>query len=153
MSTFNEKIKTRIENLDTPEKCEIMFKNCMAKGCSDLANLARTQAIKLRADSHNPQSPIERELLQAAYAYQEVLQLKHGKKILAVRTWQLIKKYGIVRAAEKAIDRPDQTQGYESLKTFGLEGHSFESVVTRHPGAFSPGAVEISKARILNAKN
>lgn len=143
----------RVKKLDTPEKCEIFAKNCIANGREDLAIEARQRAVQLRAESHGAQSEAENEALEAVYAYQEVLTIKNGKRTRAQRTWQMIERHGIIGAVERAVNRPTETQGYTSLVEVGLESFAFEAVILRHPNVFSAEAVQISQERINNWGN
>lgn len=143
----------RVRKLDTPEKCEIFAKNCIANGREDLAIEARQRAIQLRAESHGAKSEAEKEALEAVYAYQEVLSIKNGKKTRAQRTWQMIERHGIIGAVERAVNRPTETQGYTSLLEMGLESFAFEAVIVRHPNVFSAAALQISQERISRWEN
>lgn len=143
----------RIKKIDTPDKCEIFAKNCEANGREDLAIKARQRAVQLRAESHGAKSEAEKEALQAVYAYQEVLSIKRGRKIRAQRTWQMIERHGVIGALERAVNRPDETQGYTTLLAMGLESFAFEAVVVRHADVFSAQAVEIARKRISDWKS
>lgn len=139
----------RIKKLDTPEKCAVFAKNCIEHGREDLAQEAKQRAVQLRAEAYGAESDAEREALEAVYAYEEVLSVKNGKKTRAGRTWQMIKRHGIIGAVERAVNRPTETQGYTALVEMGLEDYAFENVILRHPSLFSEQAVNISKARIV----
>jgi hypothetical protein len=138
----------RVKKLDTPEKCAIFAKNCIERGREDLALEANERAIQLRAEAYGAETDAEREALEAVYAYEEVLRVKNGKKTRAGRTWQMIKRHGIIGAVERAVNRPIETQGYIALLEMGLEDYAFENVILRHPALFSEQAVNISRARI-----
>ena len=138
----------RVRNLDTPKKCEIFAKNANEHGRPDLALEARQRAVELRAAEHGAQSDAEKEALQAIYAYEELLSDKNGKRTRASRTWQMIKRHGIIEAMERAVRRDAVTQGYTMLVEMGLEKHAFEAVILRHPEVFSDEAKRISKRRL-----
>lgn len=138
----------RVTRLTTPEQCEIFARNARAKGREDLALQAQKHAVQLRAGAHDAESQAEKEALQAVYAYEEVLSKKNGRTTRASRTWQMIKRHGIIEAVERAVNRPTETQGYSVLSEMGLEEFAFEAVILRHPEVFSREAIEISKARM-----
>ena len=138
----------RIKKLKTPQECEIFARNATAKGRQDLADEARQRAIQLRAEGYGAASGAERECLEAIYAYEEILFEKHGRRVTASRTWQMIKRRGIIAAIEAAVDRSDGTAGFTALKDVGLENFAFEAVILRHPDAFSPRAVERARQRM-----
>jgi len=116
----------------------------------ELAQAARRRAIELRAAAHGAESDAEEEALQAVYAYERVLSSRHGKKVLAARTWQMIKRDGIIKAVEKAVNRKADASGYKALAAMSLQNMAFEAVVLRHPGVFSREAVERSAERLKN---
>jgi hypothetical protein len=138
----------RVKKLATPKQCEIFGKNARINGREDLARQAQMQAITLRAKEHNASTEAEKEALQAVYAYEEQLARKNGRKTRASRTWQMIKRHGIIEAVERAVKRSTETQGYSLLMEMGLEEYAFEAVILRYPGVFSEEAVRISKSRM-----
>ena len=131
----------RVLKLKTPRDCEIFAKNVAARGRPDLAKEARQRAVQLQAESYGATTEAERECLKAVYAYEEVLSAKNGKKTKASRTWQMIKRHGILPAVERAVNRPQETAGYTALLEMGLEDYAFEAVVVKHPDLFSEEAV------------
>lgn len=138
----------KIKKIDTIEKCEIFAKNCVTHGREDLAEQARERVIQLKAEMYGAKSDIEREALEAIYAYEEVLAIKNGKKTRASRTWQMVERHGVIEALERAVNRTTETAGYNSLVDMGLEEYAFENVILRHPDLFSESAVRISAERM-----
>ncbi|MEG3183086.1 hypothetical protein [Novilysobacter erysipheiresistens] len=140
----------RVKKLMTPEQCEVFARNAIKLGRSDLAAQAKQRAVELRAGAHGAGSAAERECLAAIYAYEEILRAKHGRRVPARRTWQMIERRGIIPAIEHAVDRPDGTAGFTALQEIGLENYAFEAVVLRHPQLFSESAVERSSQRMVS---
>ena len=138
----------RVERLKTPADCEIFAQNATARNHPDLALEARRKAIHLRASTHETASPLEAEGFVAVYAYEALLARKSGKKTRATGTWQAIKRYGIVEAIQRAVNRPPSEPGDITLRDLGLEDLGFEALVVRHEASFSEAAVEASKARL-----
>jgi hypothetical protein len=138
----------RVVKLDTPEACERFIKNALRLGHPDLADQARRRAIELRAAKYGATSQAEKECLQAIYAYEEVLSKKNGRRTRANRTWQMIKRHGILASAEKAVDRETETAGYKALTEMGLQEFAFEAVILRYPELFSENAVRRSRERL-----
>ena len=138
----------RIQRLDTLKKCDNFAKNATERGRPDLAKEARQRAVQIRAEEHGAQSAAEKEALQAVYAYEDLLTNKNGRTTRASRTWQMIKRHGIIEAVERAVKRDAVTQGYTMLVEMGLEEHAFEAVILRHPEVFSQEAVAISRKRL-----
>lgn len=138
----------RVKRLRTPEHCEAFARNARKLGRADLALEARRRAVELRAAAYGATSIAERECLEAIYAYEEILSEKHGRRVRASRTWQMIKRRGIIAAIEQAVDRPDGTAGFTALKEVGLDNYAFEAVILRHPQLFSESAVDRSRKRM-----
>ena len=138
----------RTQRLDTLKKCENFAKNATERGRPDLAKEARQRAVQLKAEEHGANSTAEKEALQAVYAYEDLLTNKNGRTTRASRTWQMIKRHGIIEAVERAVKRDAVTQGYTMLVEMGLEEFAFEAVILRHPEVFSNESVDISRARL-----
>lgn len=138
----------RIAKLSTPEDCEKFARNAEERGRNDLAAAAKRRAVELRASTHSAATEAEKEALQAVYAYEETLAKKNGKRVRATRTWQMIKRHGIIAAVERAVSRPAETQGYKALAEMGLLDLAFENVVLRHQELFSPETVARARERV-----
>lgn len=117
---------------------------------TELANQARLRAIELRAKSHLSSTDVETELYKVLYAYEDVLSKKNGKKTRANRTWQMVKKYGIIGAAERAVNRDIDPQGYKVLVEMGFDKLTFEQVIVNYPNAFAYDVVNRAKDRLNN---
>jgi len=141
-------VDPRVAKLKTHDECETFARNSIERGRLDLAQQAHRRAIELLADSHNPQTQVERECLAAIHAYEAVLSKKHGRKIRAGRTWPMVKALGVVPAVERIVDRPEESVAYAALAEMGLSEYLFEAVILRHPNSFSPTAVERSRRRM-----
>ena len=138
----------RVKRITNPDKCEIFARNCEERGHPELALQARQHAVELRAESYGATSDAEREALECVYAYEETLFAKHGRRIRASRTWKMIEDHGILPAIERAVNRPQETDGYRALVGIGLERFAFECVIVRHPEHFDASTIALSKARI-----
>ena len=143
----------RVKNLSTPKQCETFAKNAMERGRPDLAKEARKRAIQIRAGEDGAASTVEKEALQAVYAYEEVLERKNGRRTRATRTWQMIERHGVIEAVERAVNRPGETQGYKLLVEMGLEEYAFEAVILRHPEYFTEEAKAKAKERLADWRN
>lgn len=138
----------RIAKLKTPQECEALAKNALARDRPDLVMAAKRRAVQIRAENYGVNSDVERECIEAIFAYEEVLSAKTGKRKPAARTWPMIKRYGIIEAVEKIVSRKDDAPGYTALVEMGLAEYAFEAVILRHPSAFSAEAIERSKERL-----
>src|SRR5262245_15810089 len=108
-----------LELLKTPQECE-EFAGSIQKRSPELAGLARRKAVELKAAAHGAKTAIETEVLKAVYAYEEALSVKRGRRTRASRTWGMIERHGILAAAERAVNRPQETIGYTVLVDLGL---------------------------------
>lgn len=142
----------RVAKLKTPEECAVFAKNVIERGRPDLALAARRRAVQLRAESFGATSEVERECIEAVFAYEEVLSAKRGHRQPASRTWPMIKKYGVIEAVERVVKRDTDPIGYTALVEMGLEELAFEAVILRHPSVFSAEAVARSKERLGEKK-
>jgi hypothetical protein len=138
----------RVERLRTPDECEIFARNATALNHPDLALEAQRKALRLKASTHATGSPVEAEAFAAVYAYELLLTRRNGKKTRATATWQAIKRYGIIEAVHRAVNRPPDLDGQVTLRQLGLEDFAFEALVVRHEASFSHAAIEASKARL-----
>ncbi|MGB8414004.1 MAG: hypothetical protein WCE23_14375 [Candidatus Binatus sp.] len=141
-------IDERVAKLKTPEECAVFATNVTERGRPDLALAARKRAVQIRAESFGATSEVERECIEAVFAYEEVLSAKRGRRQPASRTWPMIKEHGVIEAVERVVKRKDDALGYTALVEMGLEEHAFEAVILRHPSAFSAEAVARAKERL-----
>jgi len=137
----------RVRQLKTPEGCERFIANVIKK-YPDLAQEARRRKIELLSFAYGAESAAEREALQAIFAYEEVLTERNGRKTHAARTWQMVKRYGIIGAVERAVNRKEETLGFTALVEMGMQDFAFGAIVIRYPDLFSQEAVTRSKQRL-----
>ncbi len=138
----------RITKLRTPQDCAAFARNALARNRPDLALAAKRRAVQLRAESYGATSDVERECIEAVFAYEEVLSAKVGRRQSASRTWPMIDRYGIIETVERVVKRKDDALGYTALVEMGLAEHAFEAVILRHPSVFTEKAIQRSKERL-----
>lgn len=138
-----------IQKLRTPEECIELAMNALNKALKLLKD-ARHESIEQRAALHNVQNEVESELLKAVYAYEEVLSKRNNRRTRATRTWQMINRYGIIQAAERAVNRPIDPAGYRALVEMGLQDLTFEAVILRYPNYFREEVVARAGERLEN---
>ena len=139
---------SRIARLKTVKECENFAKNALERGFPDLATEARERGVQIRAQAHGASSVVEKECLEAIYAFEEVKSEENGRRTKASRTWQAIKRYGIIPAVERIVTKREVSPGFKTLAEMGLKEYAFESVVLRHPDSFSIEARSISQERL-----
>lgn len=139
-----------VQRLKTPEECERLAQN-VEDSDPATALRARRRAVELRAAAHGAKTIAEQEALRAVYAYEEALSAKRGRRARASRTWQMIKRHGIIGAVERAVNRKEETSGYRTLIEMGMQDFAFEAVIVRYPQLFSPEALAGAKVRIQDA--
>src|SRR5437773_2510405 len=96
----------RVERLKTPEECEQFALNVRER-LPELAEAAVRKAVELRAAKHGAKTPVEREALEAVYAYERVLSKQRGWYVPATYTWRMIKNRGILPTLEHLVSRKD----------------------------------------------
>ncbi len=138
----------RVARLKTLTECENLERNALERGNPALATEARQRAVQIRATEHGANSAVERECLEAIYAYEQVLSQGKKRRARASRTWQMIKRHGIIPAVEKVVTKREVSSGFAALEEIGLQEYAFEAVVLRYPGHFSAEAVEVSQQRM-----
>jgi hypothetical protein len=143
----------RVAKLKTPQECETLAKNARERGAPQLADQARQRAVQLRAQAHGAKTDVERECLEAVYAYEEVLSAQKGKKIRAGRTWPMIHEHGVLPAVERIVMKRQESVGFTALAEMGLKDFAFEAVILRHPEHFSAEAVARSRERLAEDVN
>ena len=143
----------RVAKLKTVQECEAFAKNARDLGAPHLAEEARQRSVQLRALSHGATTNVERECLEAVYAYEEVLSAQKGRRQTASRTWPMLRKHGVIPAVERIVLKREVSAGYTALADIGLKEFAFEAVILRHPECFSPEAVSRSRERMEDGKN
>ena len=138
--------------LKTPAECAQMEINALGKGREDIAIASRRRAIELRAIEFGSDGEVERECLEAVFAYEECLRVKNGRRTIASRTWPVIRRDGVIKAVDDIVQRKAESAGYALLAKMGLGDYAFEAVVLRHPDRFTPEAVGKSRERLSESK-
>ena len=142
----------RVLRLASPEDCVTFARNAIDRGHPDLAAQARQRAVQLRAATAGASSQAEKECLEAIFAYEETLFIKHGKRVKASRTWQAIDNKSILQAVDDMVSKEHATVGYDALVKAGLHEFAFEAVVLRHPKLFSDAAKQNAARRMADWK-
>ncbi len=137
----------RVKRLKTPEECDNFINNVKTK-YPELVQQARRRKVELLASKYGAESAAEREAIHAIYAYEEAKSAKKGQKTYASRTWQMVKRRGIIEAVERLVRKKDQTIGFTVLAEMGMQDFAFEAIVVRYPELFSQEAVARSKQRL-----
>ena len=138
----------RVKKLKSIADCKNFAENARAKGLPDLAEEARKRSVQIRAGAHGASNQVETECLEAVYAYEEILSVEKGKRQSASRTWQMLKRHGIIPAVERVVTKREVSTGFSALAKMGLMEFAFEAVVLRNQDSFTAEAIAISKARM-----
>lgn len=141
----------RVARLTSPEQCEQFMLN-VATTHPELLPEARRRAVELRAEANvarfGATNTAEKDALQAIYAYEEVLFKQRGRRVRASRTWQMVERWGILGAVERAVNRPADSTGYQVLAEMNMQDITFEAVVLRHPNHFNSDVVQRCAERL-----
>lgn len=136
-----------VARLKTLEECEQFAVNFASN--SALVMATRKRAIEINLAAHANESQVSRDVWAVLYAYEEVLYIKHGRRLKANHTRRAIARHGLIRAVENIVtQRVSDDDGFARLVSAGLRGMTFEAVVLKHPGAFSPKAVEQARSKL-----
>src|ERR1700741_1700479 len=91
---FMKDIKDLIATLKTAEECLTLEKNAKERGKSELAIAASKRAIQIQTQKHGATKEVERECIEAIYAYERALSQSAGKSRKASRTWPMLARHG-----------------------------------------------------------
>lgn len=80
--------------------------------------------------------------------YESYLSDKNGKITRATRTWTTVRNRGVKKAITNLVTRKTDAIGFTGLVEYGGIESTFEALVLRFKGDFSPEAVEASETRI-----
>lgn len=64
----------------------------------------------------------------------------------------MVTRYGVIGAAEKAVNRDIDAMGYKMLVEMGMQHLTFESIIARHPEHFTAEAVKKARKRLEDLK-
>jgi hypothetical protein len=142
----------RVEILKTVKECDTFSINAMNNNRFDLVHEACERRVQLNTENYTGEikNEAERSALRAIYAYEECLRQKNSKTTRANRTWQAVKKHGILGAIERLVHRNNAPMGYQVLNDVGLSKYSFESVVVNYPIYFTDETVFNANERLLS---
>lgn len=65
----------------------------------------------------------------------------------------MVNRYGIVGAAERAVNRNVDAPGYKLLVEMGLQVLTFETVIANYPESFSQDVVKQANKRLEELKS
>lgn len=137
----------RVLRLKTAEECEQFAKNVSGEH-PNLAKQARRRAVELRSQTYGASSPVEQEALRCIFALEEVRSQETGRSYRANRTWQSVRRNGILATVENIVKKNSASVGYEALVEAGMEDFTFEAVVLGFPDSFSDDAILQARSRL-----
>src|SRR5262249_23538805 len=111
--------------------------------------LGRAYVAEKTGRSLDRLTPAEEKIVQACAEYAAVLR-RQGK--YPTRTLDQIRRSGLIAAAETAVSRSGQTQGFRTLAEEDWQEISYEQIVVDHAEEFSPRAVWFAR-RTLGLPN
>jgi hypothetical protein len=137
-----------VARLKTVDECDQFILNMASN--PKLVQAAIKRSIEIRLAAHTQMSQVVRDIWEVLYAYEEVLFIKHGKRLKANYTRRAIKSVGELGAVENIVSqRSDDDDGFARLEAAGLSTLTFEAVVLRHPQHFSAKAREQARSRLM----
>ncbi len=89
---------------------------------------------------------------RSTFVYEELLAERSGKKTLATRVRQKVKRVGVSKTIENLATTKVENGGLGILIERGMPELTAEAVVVRHPDRFSQGVVEAARLRLAAAE-
>lgn len=145
-------IKIRDEKNYSEDVFYSLLKKVDSPNPNKIGKLARIQSYEEKAKRYGYKNNVEHELLIVLYAYEDALTNKNNRTTRANRTWPMVKKDGIIKAAEKAVSRKFDPLGYKTLVELGLKELTFEAVINKYPESFNKETVDKARARLKDAE-
>jgi hypothetical protein len=144
---LSDQDQVRITRLKTRDECDQFIKNVEGTR-PDLAQAARRRAVDLQVAADDAAtSPVLRDIRGALYAYEEVLFLKHGKRLRANHTRRAFGNHGDIGAVERIVLKPD-SEGLANMEAASMFDWTFEAVVARNSEHFSEAANAAARAKL-----
>lgn len=134
--------------IDDPKRVRQLMVNAQARGETALVQACQRRLYELGGANYD--DPVERRLWQAVTAYEETLQVKHGRKQPAAYTRRKIAAKGaIATLTDWALDA-DVTPGFTALVESGMAEFTGEYVVVEFADRFAPEAVAAARKRLAD---
>jgi hypothetical protein len=147
-SDLSHKELLAVARLKTVEECDQFVANVASN--PKLVQAATKRSIEIQLASLTNVSQVVRDVWEVLYAYEEVLFIKHGKRLKAAYTRRAIENHGAIGAVERIVSqRSDDDDGFARLVAAGLPGMTFEAVVLRHAEHFSEQAIAQARAKLM----
>jgi len=141
-----------VARLKTLEECDQFALNMASNPA--LVRAASRRAIEISLATHADTSQVTRDVWAVVYAYEEVLHIKHGRRLKAQRTRNAIANHGPIRAVENIVtQRVNEDDGFARLLVVGLAELTFEAVVLKHCSEFSLRAVEQARSKLESRRD
>jgi len=136
--------------LESVTACDDLIEKARSQGDENIEQQALRRKFSLLAEEEQPANEAERECYEAIFAYEELLTQKNSKPTKASRTWQVVRREGILPAVENIVSKKEASPGYSILIGTEYEGYLFESVILRHPEDFPQKVVDAAQNRFGN---
>jgi hypothetical protein len=85
---------------------------------------------------------------EAVRVYEQFLAYKHGKRVPAGRTRQMIKKWGEIEAVRRTVRNLSMSNGLELLAQYGRLDCAYEQIIIDHPTEFEPSLIAKAKKNL-----
>jgi len=147
-SDLSQKELLAVARLKTVEECDQFAANLASN--TKLVQAATKRSVEIQLLSHTNVNQVVRDVWEVLYAYEEVLFIKHGKRLKANYTRRAIAKHGEIGAVERIVcQRSDDDDGFARLVAAGLPGKTFEAVVVKYPEHFSEQAIAQALGKLI----
>lgn len=144
---LTEKELAAVARLKTIDECAQFAANMASN--EKLVQAAARRSVEIQVATHSNEADVVRDIWAVLYSYEEVLFLKHGKRLRAAYTRRSIDNHGAVGAVELIVcQREKDDDGFARLSAAGLSDKTFEAIVLKHPQHFSAAAIEHAKFKL-----
>ncbi len=136
-----------INNSTSIKDLRTFMSNARKVGRMDLYWTAFRRICELQA--RPDQQPVASDFWVAIAAVEELLFIKHGRRLKAQRTRNQVKKVGEKQCLADWVMRPTETKGFHMLLDAGLVDLTGEAIVLKYgTDVFEPDIVLAAEARL-----
>lgn len=154
----DDEIISRINSLKSIKACDGFEKNMHLNGYEDLIPHLFRKRVYLQKeelegkihydDSEETTAQFINDFLNALAAYEEALSIKNGRRTIAQRLRQSLKKHGLKKALIKATSKKTFTYGFRYLIENGFEEFTLENVILNNKELFDKDHVSFIKKKL-----
>ena len=140
----------RIPAMDDADGLRILMGNAKDQQSTNVFNAAFRRLMDVLPGE--APGTVDHDFWRSTFVYEELLSEKNGKKTLASRIRQKVKRLGVSKTIEDLASAKSESDGFKMLIQRGMPELTAEAVVVRHADRFSPAVVEAARSRLAAAE-